>query len=680
MLICPQCQFENPDTHKFCQGCGLPLTYKVCSECGTHVQLDALQCHNCNARTGTVWWVIVTPSIPTDLPSDQSSETLDNSLWQQLEDQPADSAALPDDLYLDPQQRYRILAVFPSEAELSSELQLQVLDCQPLQMSSLNAGDMPTVSAPTLAQPYIALRAKFHQSLPKLHDAWIQDQRQVMLLENRVDLPQLVDLWSDVQTSQLELLHWLHEMAELWVALEPWQCRQSLLDLNNLRIDEDGVLCLQRLYVDTSTTPISWQGLGRLWQELFSHTQRTQIGELASLIYKLASGEIRTLHDLQAQLEAIAHQLQGSVPEVPDTPPLFPAFSMSTFTSEEGNEEPTMDFSLSPHSSSLFPGATVPGAASANQDANAEDNDANEEEELEEYEDTPTMVLPMQLFSMEEVGRTDTGQQRDHNEDCFGLQTEIKKSEGLLGRTIQARGIFILCDGMGGHASGEVASNLAVETLKQYFKTHWLDVEPVETKKRHLLPSEEKIREGIILANQAIYDLNQQGDRSGSGRMGTTMVLLLVYDNHIAVAHVGDSRLYCLSRRRGLEQVTADHDVGQREIQRGVEPTIAYARPDAYQLTQALGPRDENFINPDVQFMDLNEDSLLLLCSDGLTDNDFLETHWRTYLEPLLSSQTNLERGVNQLIDLANQFNGHDNITALAVRLKVRPDLGALKR
>jgi protein phosphatase len=147
----------------------------------------------------------------------------------------------------------------------------------------------------------------------------------------------------------------------------------------------------------------------------------------------------------------------------------------------------------------------------------------------------------------------------------------------------------------------------------------------------------------------------------------------------MAVAHVGDSRLYRYTRKRGLEQITIDHEVGQREIQRGVEPEIAYARPDAYQLTQALGPRDENFIRPDVQYFELNEDTLLLLCSDGLTDNDLLETHCQTHVEPLLSSQTNLEQGINKLINLANQYNGHDNITAIAVRAKVRPNLQHLR-
>jgi protein phosphatase len=156
--------------------------------------------------------------------------------------------------------------------------------------------------------------------------------------------------------------------------------------------------------------------------------------------------------------------------------------------------------------------------------------------------------------------------------------------------------------------------------------------------------------------------------------------MVLVQGTEAAIAHVGDSRLYRFTRRMGLEQLTVDHEVGQREIQRGVEVSLAYSRPDAYQLTQALGPRDQNFIDPDIAFIELTEDALFLLCSDGLTDDNLLEKHWRTHVEPMLSSQTNLEQALVQLIDLANHYNGHDNITGLAIRAKVRPDVAPPKR
>jgi protein phosphatase len=155
--------------------------------------------------------------------------------------------------------------------------------------------------------------------------------------------------------------------------------------------------------------------------------------------------------------------------------------------------------------------------------------------------------------------------------------------------------------------------------------------------------------------------------------------MVLIQDTEVAIAHVGDSRLYRFTRKGKLEQLTTDHEVGQREIQRGVDPELAYSRPDAYQLTQALGPRDEHFVKPDITYLELNEDALLLLCSDGLTDNELLTTYCHSHIEPLLSSQTNLEQGVSQLIDLANQHNGHDNITAVVIRAKVRPNLAHLR-
>jgi serine/threonine protein phosphatase PrpC len=287
---------------------------------------------------------------------------------------------------------------------------------------------------------------------------------------------------------------------------------------------------------------------------------------------------------------------------------------------------------------------------------NASSNDAD---------DLPTVILPMQLLSLDDAGCTDIGHQREHNEDCFGIHTQVKKQESPMGRSVQARGLYVLCDGMGGHAAGEVASAMAVETIKRYFQDNWHDQQ---------IPTEETVREAVLLANQAIYDVNQQNARSGNGRMGTTLAMVLIQDTNAVIAHVGDSRLYRLTRKRGLEQITVDHEVGQREMKRGVEQAIAYSRPDAYQLTQALGPRSEQFINPDVQFLELNEDTLFVLCSDGLSDNDLIETHWQTHLAPLLSSRAHLDQGILQLIELANEHNGHDNITAVLIRVKVRPN------
>jgi serine/threonine protein phosphatase PrpC len=275
------------------------------------------------------------------------------------------------------------------------------------------------------------------------------------------------------------------------------------------------------------------------------------------------------------------------------------------------------------------------------------------------------MVLPMKLAQLDDAGQSHVGQQRRHNEDWFFTQTQLHKISGPQGTVLRSKGLYILCDGMGGHASGEVASQLAVRTLRDQLNQHWGD----------RLPDHDALTQAVIATNQTIFDINQAKATSGVGRMGTTLVMVLVQNLDMAVVHVGDSRLYSYSKRLGLRQLTLDHEVGQREINRGVEPAIAYARPDAYQLTQALGPRGQEDLIPSIAYHELTEDTLLLLCSDGLSDNDLLERHADTHLANLLSSRASLETGVAALIDLANEKNGHDNITAIAVRIKLQPDI-----
>ena len=753
MLICPQCQFENPNTNKFCQKCGTSLTHKTCDECSTQVPVNAETCHNCGAFTGTVWWAIISkepdslatptgsqeasprlselvasdaaqvevsqvpmsgdsntrevsstttvgssvasipPSVAEDgMKADASQESaatsseesiaVDDAVTQALlssgrssvtesvsekNDGDAESSPTSTVVYLDPQQRYRLLEpqslqqLAPSEAT-PHETSVRVLDCQPYQKSLLEAlidqqqGNAQKLEPPTtqsstipsdsrkvlgipaIAQPYLALNELYYPTVPEVHDAWQQDGEAVVLLEDRSKWQLLRDLWGSEQLSTLQILYWLDEMAKLWEALEPWNYRQSLLETSNLRVDEDQALCLMRLYPEPQEPKLTLQDLGYMWQTLFDQSQRTQFVSLGAVFRQLCTNEIATIKELRSQLEEIAREHQPS-----------------ELIGESSTQTPysTMDMTINPIEGTEAPPATVIQKAPINEVSPSPEND-----------EIPTQILPMQLLSLDDAGCTHVGHQREHNEDCYGIQTQLKKHENPMGRAVQARGLYIICDGMGGHAGGEVASAMAVERLKRYFQENWQD---------HL-PTEESVREGVRLANQTIYDVNQQNARSGSGRMGTTLAMILIQNTEAAIAHVGDSRIYCLTRKRGLEQITADHEVGQREINRGVPREIAYARPDAYQLTQALGPRNEQFVNPDVQFLELNEDTLFLICSDGLSDNDLVETHWQTNLNPLLSSRADLDQGIIQLIDLANEHNGHDNITAILIRVKVRPN------
>ncbi|MEH1796627.1 MULTISPECIES: serine/threonine phosphatase [unclassified Nostoc] len=662
MLICPQCKFENPNSNKFCQSCGTSLTHKICPECSTEdVPVNALRCHNCGTECGTVFWAIIakeTTGEALGVEKDEGNVVLEGNEEAISSSSPlCPTSQIALGSYLDSQERYQLLDPLPAQTETATiDVGVRVLDCQPYQISPIEAmlasqqSDLLTSSMeargiPHLAKLYIALQSQGQREIPLIHDAWQQGDMQVVIIEDRSHWQPLLDLWQEETTNSLKILHWCYQMAQLWALLEPVNCRQSLLDLSNLRLDEDQTLALQRLYVESSSSlpatelppedaeaqtpaipdePLTIQALGRVWQTLFRQSQRTQFGSVVKMLGDLDVGKIHTIAQLRSRLEEISIELEalGTATQTP--------------IKEKNTAVPTMLQSDEP------------------------------EDIISRIDDMPTVVLAMQLSSLEDAGRTDVGRQRHHNEDYFGIETKIHKLELPKSRVLEGHGLYILCDGMGGHAGGEIASELAVNTLRQYFQEHWI---------ANQLPTEDSIREAVYLANEAIYKLNQQDARSGVGRMGTTLVMLLIQDTQAAVAHVGDSRLYRLTRKRGLEQVTVDHEVGQREITRGVEASIAYARPDAYQLTQALGPRDENSINPDVSFFEINEDTLLLLASDGLSDNDLLETHWHTHLEPLLSSGANLEQGVTNLIELGNQYNGHDNITGILIRAKVRPNL-----
>jgi protein phosphatase len=730
MIVCSQCQFENPDNHKFCQQCGAPLT---------NLAPDALPDDDPRSlpdpspqEQPMVEQVVPEQAVPEPVldqpPLEQwlavlcfSAPPKPTVMTSSSVTQPMPAAVMREvGEFLDPGDRYQLLEPLPDLSATVAptlEINVRVVDRQANQPSYLDRlaqmdepgtvdpavdpslalllSELPATicQIPSQAEAYIMLQDEHYPAMPQIHDAWVQDDAErvmsVVVLEDRSTLPTLLHCMKNEDVLPLQVVMWLMEMVQFWPTLQDYGYCASILEPNNLHIDDGQVLCLQRLHPDYDGCVPSLKDLGHLWQTLFQQSQRTQLGALSKLCADLELEEITTLEVLQDQLEAIAQELQASIfeAELPVGAPVplaeasvsnpFSEFSMS----DPSQPDLTHGVPLSPPDGEddFDPPTQPPLEAIAAGDAPEAADELDETEiptmlpppeDLEDNDDLPTIVLPMKLISLEDAGRTDIGQQRKHNEDYFSINTHVKKIDSPTGRTLQAKGLYILCDGMGGHAGGEVASALAVETLEQYFAQHWQD---------HL-PSEQVLREGVLTANKAIYDLNQQNFRSGSGRMGTTLVLVLIQGTEAAIAHVGDSRLYRFTRRSGLEQLTVDHEVGQREIQRGVEAAIAYARPDAYQLTQALGPRDQNFVDPDIAFVELTEDALFLLCSDGLTDDNLLEKHWRTHVEPLLSSQTNLEQGLVQLIDLANHYNGHDNITGVVIRAKVRPDVAPPKR
>jgi protein phosphatase len=262
------------------------------------------------------------------------------------------------------------------------------------------------------------------------------------------------------------------------------------------------------------------------------------------------------------------------------------------------------------------------------------------------------MIVPAVTWSV----ATDIGLKRERNEDAAGADVRVDPVTG------EARGIFVVCDGMGGHAGGQEASSLAVGALRR--RLGWVLEEPWPE------PAEVSrlVEEALGHAHQAIAQRNDAAARSGRQRAGTTAVLLLLSGHRGCVAHVGDSRAYLVTGRETV-QLTADHNVATREANRGESTQEAWARPDARHLTQALGPVLDEHLLPTVRPLALGQDSLFLLCTDGLSDGGFVETHEAELLRPLLAPGAEVEAGCRALVARARGFNGHDNITALLVRV-----------
>lgn len=681
MIICSSCNSENPGNHRFCQQCGHPLQ---------------------------VWRAFLVPdsleAADSEMPGSAAIATDTGPVAEMADGGRAgsfDATGEDQATYLDSDQRYQLQGPIPQAAGQSA-VEIKVIDCHPLEASPIAETQAAWLQdpnqdvshalrdsdIPAIALPYLALQADFFPIVPELHNAWTTDDSAIILIEDRSSWPLLGDCWQ-TEPDLLQRLSWLYEAALLWEALSEWQCQHTLLSLDCLRVDEDRILCLEYLSNWQTSPQPQLSDLGLAWQALSQLGAHTPL--LSHLLDDLAGGNITDTETLKQRLAQVADQLAAppsvahlpadSTADLPMTaPPPEAARDLSpqltNALDEQGLNSELPSASLQIPNFEDFPAPEAENTIDSTDPFRLEDLQGTEEDsemvdpEAEESEtiDSPTMVLPMKLVQVSEIGRTYVGRQRNHNEDCYCAQTNLQKRDSPQGEVLQAKGIYILCDGMGGHASGEVASELAVKTLMDFFGQHW----------QSELPTPEVIREGVATANQAIYKINQENSSLGSGRMGTTLVMVLLHNTQAVVAHVGDSRLYTYNRRLGLSQVTTDHEVGQREIQRGVEPAIAYARPDAYQLTQALGPRSQKDLKPDITYIDIAEDTLFLLCSDGLSDNELIERNCDTHIEPLLKSRTDLEEGVTKLIGLANEQNGHDNITAILVRVKLKPNMDRL--
>jgi serine/threonine protein phosphatase PrpC/CRP-like cAMP-binding protein len=245
---------------------------------------------------------------------------------------------------------------------------------------------------------------------------------------------------------------------------------------------------------------------------------------------------------------------------------------------------------------------------------------------------------------------TDVGRKRVHNEDSLLVDRKLS--------------LFVVCDGMGGHAAGDVASALAARTLHEEVRRSQALIETYRAKPKGAAPVTERDILGMLEAavNRASSRIHAEAAQDETKRgMGTTLVAALFLDNHVLIVHVGDSRVYRL-REGALTQVTQDHSVYQELLKRtATSREQAARRVPKNALTRAVGVFAHCV--PDSQVLEVADGDRFLLCSDGLSHYFEDDTPGLT---SLLAGQ-DAGAAVQSLIDIANERGGGDNITAILV-------------
>ena len=231
---------------------------------------------------------------------------------------------------------------------------------------------------------------------------------------------------------------------------------------------------------------------------------------------------------------------------------------------------------------------------------------------------------------------TDLGRKRDSNEDAFAYSVE--------------HGVYVVCDGMGGAAAGEIASSMAVdETMRLLTRDAAGGPQPATAEK------------AIQSANRAIYSRARRNPKLSG--MGTTLVALVAEERRVWMLNVGDSRGYRL-RNRTLEQITLDHSLVEEQVRAGRMSTSEAERsPLKNLITRALGTQSR--VSADVFALEGEPSDLFLLCTDGLSRELSHEL-----IESMLSIDLPLEELCTRLVRAANQAGGQDNITCMLVRVE----------
>ena len=236
--------------------------------------------------------------------------------------------------------------------------------------------------------------------------------------------------------------------------------------------------------------------------------------------------------------------------------------------------------------------------------------------------------------------KSDLGKVREMNQDYYYISNSLDEVQ-----------LYLLADGMGGYNGGEIASKLAVQTAKNYIENNFKEIEKDRDSIIQLLGS------SMEYANMVVYEKSKENQELQG--MGTTLEICLIYNNKVYIGHVGDSRIYRI-RKEFIRKLTQDHSYVQKLVADGtITKEEAAHHPQKNMLMKALGCNA--FVEPDVMVKGFLKDDILIMCSDGLTNMVDQETIYKM-------ASKNIEQAPKDLVELANNNGGYDNITVVVIK------------
>lgn len=512
-------------------------------------------------------------------------------------------------------------------------------------------------------------------------------------------LPRLVEVWPEA--TPLQQLLWIWQIIRLWNPLQTYGVVSSLLDTDLLRVNSLNVQLLE-LRTDHPNTPQIQELVPQL-SELATTCQPQLADFLGKMINFLHRGLITTPEDLARLLEKALNQVATDyhfhyqVATATHVGPsrehnedyCYPLPRRKTATKsakttspplvelpEESSGEPPKESPAKlpvPEPPTVTPSLPLdavitPLPVPPRRPLNTEEEEVLAENPVFVMESLPTPESEAveNINVLEDHDRVavpteepllDLGNQQFFAVTSKPGNTQEKKST-----------LVIVCDGIGGQDAGEVASQLAVESLATVIKARILPT--LNNPTQLLLP---QLHRCISDVNDRINYRNDQEKRSNKGRMGTTLVMILADRHQAYLSNVGDSRCYWITED-SCQQITLDDDVATREARLGYALyREAVLTPRSGALTQAVGMGPSANLHPALARLFVPQTSLFLLCSDGLCDFDRVEQYWQTELLPALTGDVDLETASDRLIALANRKNGHDNATVALIRVTVTP-------